>query len=122
MAAEREQDGAENDDDADFDEGGPILQVGAFAGSPDVDGGDDGDHDDREDRFSQRGERNDFREVFGERAGERGDGTAGDDQEQAPAVEKSGDAAETIANEAVEATGFGVGGGKLGVSEGAEEG
>ena len=86
MASEREQDGAENHDDADLDERGPILQVGAFTGAPDVDGGDDGDHDDREDRLACSGEGDDFREMLGESAGERGDGTAGDDQEQAPAV------------------------------------
>ncbi len=60
MAAKRKQNGAENDDDADFDEGSPILEVGTFAGAPDVDGSDDGNHDDGENGLAEGRERNDF--------------------------------------------------------------
>ena len=66
-------------------------------------------------------ERNYFCEIFAEHARESGDGAAGDDEKEAPAVEEGGDAAEAIANVAVEAAGFGIGGGELGVSERAEQ-
>jgi len=102
---------AENHDDADFDKGGPVLEVGAFAGAPDVHSGDYGNHDDGEDRFSQGGERDDLCEVLREGASQGGDGAAGDDQEEAPAVEKSRDAAEAVADETIEAAGFGICGG-----------
>jgi hypothetical protein len=49
--------------------------------------------------------------MLREGAGQGGDGAAGDDQEEAPAVEKSRDAAETVADETVEAAGFGICGG-----------
>ena len=121
MVAEREKNGAEEDDDADFDERGPILQVGTAAGAPDVDGSDDADHQDRSDGFSCRRERDDFCEIFAEDAREGSDRAAGDDQKEAPAIEKSGHAAEGVADIAVKAAGFGVGGGKLSISERAEK-
>ena len=43
-----------------------------------------------------------------EGAGEGGDGAAGDDEKQAPAVKKSGDAAKAVADKTVEAAGFGI--------------
>jgi len=49
--------------------------------------------------------------VLREGAGQGRDGAAGDDQEEAPAVEKSRGAAETVADETVEAAGFGICGG-----------
>src|SRR5216683_3194654 len=119
---EREQHGAQDDDDSNFDERGPVLQVGAFARAPDVDGGDDGDHGDGDEGGFERRERNDFGEIAGEGAGQGCDGTAGDYQEQTPAIEEGGHAAKAIADEDVEAAGFGIGGGELGVGERAEEG
>src|ERR1700687_2453653 len=120
--AEREQHGAEDDDDSDFDQRGPILQVGAFARAPDVDGGDHGDHYDGDDGGLERRERNNLREIAREGARKRGDGAAGNHQKQAPAVKKSGHAAEAIADKDVEAAGFGIGGGEFGIGERAEEG
>jgi len=49
VAAERKKDGTQNDDDADLDECGPVLEVGAFARAPDVDARDDGNHDNGQD-------------------------------------------------------------------------
>ncbi len=121
MVTEREKNGAEDDDDADFDERGPILQVGTAAGAPDVDGGDNADHQDGNDGFSCGRERDDFCEVFAEDAREGSDRGAGDDQKEAPDIEKSGHAAEGVADIAVKAAGFGVGGGKLRISERAEK-
>src|SRR5579864_1399240 len=121
MATEHQKDGAENDDDADFDEGGPVLEVGAFARTPDVDASDDPNHHDRQDSLAEGGERNDFREVLRESAGQGSDGTAGDDQEQAPAIEKSRDAAEGVADKAVQAPGFAVCSGDISVTYGAEK-
>src|SRR6266852_6762388 len=117
-----EQHGTKYDDDSDFDQGGPVLQVGAFAGAPDVDGGDDGDHGDGDRGGFEGSERDDFGEIAGEGAGERGYGATGNHQEQAPAIEKGRHAAKAITNEDVEAAGFGVGGSELGVGERAEEG
>lgn len=101
VSAKRDKDCAEDHDNADLDESRPVLQIGTLARAPNVDNGDYGDHGDREDGFSERGERNDFREMLGERARERGDGPAGDHEEETPAIEKSGDAAESVADEAV---------------------
>src|SRR5229473_4594663 len=117
-----EQHGTKYDDDSDFDQGGPVLQVGAFAGAPDVDGGDDGDHGDGDRGGFEGRERDDFGEVAGESAGEGGYGAAGNHQEQAPAIEKGRHASKAITNEDVEAAGLGIGGSELGVREGAEEG
>ncbi len=117
-----EQHGTEYDDDSDFDQGGPVLQVGAFAGAPDVDGGDDGDHRDGDEGGFEGSERDDFGEIAGEGAGERSYGATGNHQEQAPAIEKRRHASKAVANENVEAAGFRVGGGELGVGERAEEG
>src|SRR5712664_989331 len=89
--AEREQHGAQDDDDSNFDERGPVLQVGAFARAPDVDGGDDGDHGDGDEGGLDGRERNDFGEIAGESAGQGCDGTAGDYQEQTPAIEEAAD-------------------------------
>src|SRR4029077_16139093 len=119
--AEGEEHGAEDDDDSDFDEGGPVLQVGAFPGAPNVDGGDDGDHGDGDDDGFEGCEGDDFGEIAGEGSGEGCDGAAGNHKEQAPAIEEGRHATEAIANENVEAAGFGIGGGELGVSERAEE-
>src|SRR5713226_9516904 len=112
-----EQHGTEDDNEADLDERGPVLQVGAFAGAPDVDGGDDGDRSGFE-----GSKRDDFGEIAGEGAGERGYGATGNHQEQAPAIEKGRHASKAITNEDVEAAGLGIGGGQFGVGEGAEEG
>jgi len=60
-------------------------------------------------------DRTDFGDVFRESAGQGSDGAAGDDEEQTPAVKKSGDAAESVADETIEAASFGIGGGELGV-------
>src|SRR5216683_2275065 len=117
-----EQHGTKYDDDSDFDQGGPVLQVGAFAGAPDVDGGDDGDHGDGDRGGFEGRERDDFGEIAGEGTGKSGDGAAGNHQEQAPAIEKGRHAAKAIANEDVETAGFRVGGGEFGVGERAEEG
>jgi hypothetical protein len=51
----------------------------------------------------------------------RSDSAAGDDEEERPAVEKRGNSAESIANEAVKAARLGIGGGEFGVGECAEE-
>ena len=67
------------------------------------------------------GDRNDFGKVAREGVRERGDRAAGDDEKQRPAVEERGDAPESVANEAVEPAGFGIGGGEFGVGERAEE-
>src|ERR1700686_1494968 len=107
--AEGQQHGAEDYDDPDFDERGPVLQVGALARAPDVDGGDHGDHGDGNERGFERRERNDFGEIAGEGASERCDGTAGDYEKKAPTVEEGRHAAEGIANENIEAAGFGIG-------------
>ncbi len=106
--AEREEHGAEDDNDADLDQRGPVLQVGAFAGAPDVDGGDDRDHCHGYAGGFERRERDDFGEITGKGAGQGRHGAAGDYQEQAPAVEEGGHAAEAIANEDVEAASFGI--------------
>src|SRR6266852_3152887 len=120
--AEREQHGAQDDDDSNFDERGPVLQVGAFARAPDVDGGDDGDHGTGGEGGFERRERNDFGELAGEGAGKSGDGAAGNHQEQAPAIEKGRHASKAITNEDVEAAGLGIGGGQFGVGERAQKG
>src|SRR6266851_5509215 len=104
--SEREQHGAQDYDDSDFDQGGPVLQVRTFAGAPDVDGGDDGDHGDGDRGGFDGSERDDFGEIAGEGAGEGRYGAAGDHQEQAPAVKKGGHAAEAVANEDVQTAGF----------------
>src|SRR5580698_378271 len=119
--AEREEHGAENGYGSGFDERGPVLQVGAFAGAPDVDGGDDGDHRDCYEFCGGWRKRDDFGEVAREGVRERGDGAAGDNEEERPSIEERGDAAESVANEAVEAAGFRICGGKFGVGESAEE-
>ncbi len=59
--------------------------------------------------------------MLREGAGEGGDRAAGDDEEKAPAVEKSGDAAKAVANETVKAASFGIGGGELGIGESAKK-
>src|SRR6266481_3031149 len=109
--AEREQHGAQDDDDSNFDERGPVLQVGAFARAPDVDGGDHGDHGDGDEGGFERSERNDFGEIAGEGAGKSGDGAAGNQQEQAGSEENAG--ADDGADEEKEEVAF---------AEGAEEG
>ena len=106
---------------ADLDQGGPVLEVGTLARAPDIYRCDDGDHDDGEDGLAKRGEGNDFSEVFGESAGQSSDGTARNDEKQAPAVEKSRDAAEPITNKTIESAGLGICGGELGISECAEK-
>src|SRR5260370_24304516 len=100
-----ERRGTEYDDDSDFDQVGPVLQVGAFGGAPDVDGGDDGDHGDGDRGGFEGRERDDFGEIAGEGAGERGYGAAGNHQEQAPAIEKGPHASKDGATEKGEGTG-----------------
>src|SRR4029077_9319317 len=111
VMSEREQHSAENDDDPELDERGPVLQVRAFAGAPDVDGRDDGDHRYGNYRGFDGRERNDLGQIACEGAGERGHGPAGDHQKQTPAIEERRHAAEAIADENIEAAGFGIGGG-----------
>src|SRR5690349_811804 len=106
--SERKKSRAEDYDNSDLDERGPVLQIGAFAGAPDVHGGDDSDHRNGNERGFDGGKRDDFGEVTGERAGERGYGAAGDYEEEAPAVEERGHAAKSIANENIEAARFGI--------------
>src|SRR5260370_39156152 len=103
--SEREQHGAQDYDDSDFDQGGPVLQVGAFAGAPHIDGGDDGDHGDGDRGGFEGSERDDFGEIAGEGAGERGYGATGNHQEQAPAIEKGRHASKDGATEKGEGTG-----------------
>src|SRR6266404_538063 len=119
--SEREQHGAEHDDDSGFDERGPVLQVGAFARAPHVDGGDHGDHGYGDAGGFEGRQRDDFGEIAREGAGERGDGAAGDHQKQTPAIEEGGDAAKAVADEDVQAAGFRVGGGEFRIRQSAEE-
>jgi len=121
VPAKRDKDCAEDNDDADLDESRPVLKIGTFASAPHVHNGDYGDHGHREDGFFERGERKNFREMFREGARKRGDGAAGNHEKKTPPVKKSGDAAESVANETVQAPGFRVCGGKFGVGEGTEE-
>lgn len=121
MMAKDEKQSAENNDDADFDEGGPILQVGAFASAPNVDGSDDSNHHDGDGRLSQGRKREHGGEVLTEDAGQSSYGAAGDDKKETPAVEKSGEAAKAVANVAIQAAGFGIGGGEFRISERAEQ-
>src|SRR5260221_6548924 len=100
--AEREEHGAEDDNDADLDQRGPVLQVGAFAGAPDVDGGDDRDHCQGYAGGFEPRERDDFGEITGKRAGQGPHGAAGDYPEPAPAVEASRHATGAIANDDIE--------------------
>src|SRR5260370_6568069 len=119
--SEREQHGAEHDDNSGFDERGPVLQVGAFARAPHVDGGDHGDHGYGDAGGLEGRERDDCGEVAREGAGERGDGDAGDHEKQTPAIEEGGDAAKAVADEDVQAAGFRVGGGEFRIRQRAEE-
>src|SRR3984893_5386260 len=121
VMAERKKNGAEDHDDSDFNQRGPVLQIGAFACAPDVDGGNHRDHRDGDDRGLEWRERNNFGEIARKGASERGDRAAGNHQKQTPAIEKSGHATEAIANKNIEAAGFGIGGGAVGVGERAEE-
>src|SRR5277367_3849123 len=121
MTAECQKDGAENHDDANFDQRGPVLKVGALACAPDVYRGDDGDHGDRQNGLAKGGERNDFREVFRESASQCGDRAAGDNQEEAPAIKESRDAAKAVANETVESASFGICGREFSIGQCAEE-
>src|SRR5271169_6835636 len=50
--SEDDEDAAKEHDDADFDEGGDILEIGTFARAPDVDESNGGDHKDRDDEFT----------------------------------------------------------------------
>ena len=122
VMADGQKHGAEDHDDADLDEGGPVLKIGALACAPDIYGGDNGDHDDGDDGLAHRRNRKDFCEIFAEHTREGGDGAAGDDEKETPAVEEGGHAAKSIANVAVEAAGFGVCGSELCVGERAEQG
>jgi len=122
VRTQRKQDGAEQNDQAGFDERGPVLQIGTLARAPDVDGGDDGDHHQRHDGGAGRGEWNDFGEIAREGASQRGDAAAGDYRKQAPAVEEGWETPESVADVAVEAAGFGIACGELRISEGADEG
>src|SRR5580704_3309729 len=119
--AEYQQNGSEHYDDADFDHGGDVVEVGAFARSPDVDSRDDGDH--QHDYYGRLhlSERNNFLKIAGEGVRQGRDCAAGNDKEKAPTVEKSGEASEAIADVAIQAACFGIGCGKFGVGECAEQ-
>ena len=119
--SERKKKAAEQNDQQHFDERGPVLEVGAFARAPYVDGGDDANHHDGDDGCAVRGKRDDFGEIAREGASQCRDRAAGDHQEQRPAIEERGNAAETVANEAVQAASFGIGGGELRVGERAKQ-
>src|SRR5207248_1959481 len=121
VMSEREKDGAEDDDDPYFDQGGPVLQVGAFAGAPDVHGGDHGDHGNRNRGGFHGGEGNNFVKIAGEGASERCDGTAGDYEEETPTVEECGHATEAITDKNVKTAGLGIGRSELGIRERAEK-
>lgn len=121
MMAERKKYGAEEYDDADLHEGGPILQIGALARAPDIDDGDDSDHGYGHKRGGQWRERDDFRQVAAEGASQRGNRAAGDYQKETPAIEEGGKTAESVSDEAVEAAGLGIACGKLRISERAEK-
>ena len=117
-----QEEGAEDDDDAHLDERGPVLKVGAFARAPDVDGSDDSDHHDGGDGLLRGRNRKNPGEIFAEGARQGGDGAAGNHEKKTPAVEKSGEAAETVANVAIQAAGCGVSGGEFGIGQRAEQG
>src|SRR5260370_37744561 len=119
--SEREQHGAEHDDNSGFDERGPVLQVGAFARAAPVAGGDHGDHGYGAAGGLEGGQRGEFGEIAREGAGERGEGAAGDHKKQTPAIEEGGDAAKAVADEDVQAAGFRVGGGEFRIRQSAEE-
>ncbi len=121
VASEREQYGAENNDDPDFQKRGPILKIGALARAPDVDEGDDSDHGDRDYGGTCSGERDYFGEVARKGTTEGGNRGARDDKEKAPTIEERGNAAKSVANVTVEAAGFRIGGGEFGVGERTEK-
>jgi hypothetical protein len=121
VMANGKEHGAENDDDADFDQCGPILEVGTFACSPDVYGGDYGDHNDGDDGLANGRDRNYFCEVFAENARKSSYRAAGNDEKETPTIKECGGAAEAIANVAIEAASLGVGGSELGVRESTEQ-
>src|SRR5579859_6356563 len=119
--SQREEHGAHNHNDAGFDERGPVLQVGTLSRAPDVDRSHDRNHNDGNEslRYGRNG--NYTREILAERARERRDGAAGDHEKQTPTVEKCREAAESVADVAVESAGFGIACGQFRVSERAEE-
>src|SRR6266446_2401213 len=84
-----EEHGAEEHNDADLDERGPILKVRTFASAPDIYCGHDSDYHDGNDRLSWERNRNNSCEIFAESARESGHGAAGDDEKKTPAVEES---------------------------------
>src|SRR5450631_15992 len=121
VSTQRKKKAAEQHDQQNFDERGPILQIRALAGAPDVDRGNDGNHQHRNDSRTAGGERNDFGQISRERARQRRHGTAGDHQEQRPPVQKRGDAPETVADEAVESTRFRIAGSEFGIGQRPEQ-
>src|SRR5882724_6633893 len=84
-----EEHGAEEHNDADLNERGPILKVRTFASAPDIYCGHDSDYHDGNDRLSWERNRNNSCEIFAESARECGHGAAGDDEKKTPAVEES---------------------------------
>src|SRR5207302_2416197 len=121
MMTKSQQQSAEDDDDAHLDERSPVLKVGAFARAPDVDGCDDSDHHDGGDGLLHGRNWENPSEIFTEGPRQGGDGAACDDEKKAPAVEKGGEAAETVANVAIQTARFGIGSGEISVSERAEQ-
>ena len=95
---------------------------GAFARAPDIHGGYDRNHK-YDDSGRLRGrEAGDFLKIGGKGMSESGDRGTGNNQEEAPAVEKRGETPEAIADVAVQAARFRVCGGKFSVSKRAQQG
>src|SRR6266850_1087095 len=88
VPADGEEHGAEDHDNADLDERGPILKVRTFASAPDIYCGHDSDYQDGHDRLSCKRNRNNSCEIFAESACESGHGAAGDERKRTPAVEE----------------------------------
>src|SRR5260370_1091874 len=122
MMTKGQQQGAEENDDAHLDERGPVLKVGALTGAPDVYDRDDSYHHDGSDGLLCGRNRKNPGEIFTEGARQGSNGAAGDHEKKTPAVEKSGEPAETIANVAIQTACFGIGGGEFSVGESAEQG
>jgi hypothetical protein len=79
--SKRKKKTAEQNNEQHFDERRPVLEVGAFARAPYIDGGNDTNHDDGDDGCACRGKRDDFGEIARESSSQCRDRAARDDQE-----------------------------------------
>jgi hypothetical protein len=86
---DREEHGAEELDDADLDERGPILKVRTLACASNIYRGHDSDHHAGGESLSCGRNQKHFCKIFAENARESSHGAAGYDEKETPTIEKA---------------------------------